>query len=267
MIVAFKRKRTALVVRCPSCGKTYQCDDAHAGRVFPCGCGKRLRIPSGALTETSASRIPHVTIDAERPPVVINVRPKWWWVNWVAVSAAACALIGFLLYFRSAVPKNETTATPQTGAPSRFPTSCAQKRIPDHLKTGAKVRPDRKADGDSTLTVDNGTDSEAVIRVVEGIPLKTVRFVYIQPHSKYTIIRMEPGLYHLRYGLGTGWVGECLDFQQDYAFGEFDHLFFFQYGGVTTDSVTLQTMPFGNASTTPISRADFLGDESTNIAK
>ena len=140
--------------------------------------------------------------------------------------------------------------------------SCARDQPIERLPTGATIEPARGA-GPSDLTVDNGTATDAAIRLVNIDSAMTARFVYIKAHDSYTLVGIEPGRYWLRFGLGRQWVASCRDFL-DASYNEFEMPLVFNDD---TISVTLHAVPLGTARTRTIDRNRFFeGDHESGSA-
>ncbi len=110
--------------------------------------------------------------------------------------------------------------------------------------------------------MDNGTEYDAVIRLVNRRTGQAERVVFIGAHEKATVRGIATGTFILKYGLGWGLTHRWA-FERYGHYGQFDDTFVFTETAdwVSTWSVTLYTVAGGNATTTDISEADFLGSD------
>jgi len=184
-------------LRCPICHRVYQCSDSDSGRTFPCSCGRTLRIPNAIEHYLNEEQVGSTT--PERSHTGLRR------FAWLVVSI----LVGVLAIWYIAT--DETLRPVKIAEPSPPPVSCVEGKAPDVMTTGARIFPDEDTLGESSITIENGTDSEAVIRVAWFDSGKSIRFVYVGAHQDYTIRRIGAGLYTLNYQLGHRWIAECFD--------------------------------------------------------
>jgi hypothetical protein len=144
----------------------------------------------------------------------------------------------------------------------------------ERLQTGARIEPDQGTSGSSKLTISNGTQTEAVIRLVQKASGRTARFVYIEAGKKYTLGNIESGTYLLRFISGYDWVSACRDFMREPDYSEFEDSLSFQSvmptdsqeGYTTKYEVSLNEVPLGNARKRNIDRKRFFeGDHSVAV--
>ncbi len=104
---------------------------------------------------------------------------------------------------------------------------------------------------------------DAIAKLVDSYTDKTVRLVYIQASSVATIRNIQQGNYVLKFSLGTGYDRSAGKFTKAQSFSRFDEILVFYETRVGNSirwkdfEVTLNPIVGGNASTTPISEADF----------
>lgn len=147
--------------------------------------------------------------------------------------------------------------------------ACAVGQIPERPETGYRIRHDRITTGLGQLTVTNGTDHDAAIRLVEANTLKSARFVYVRANDKSTINGIAPGSYTLLFSLGNDWIRACGKFLRVSDYQKFTNGLDFQQSDTKYSEfeVTLNRVPEGTAKTEPISEAEFLaGDEGPSVA-
>jgi hypothetical protein len=117
--------------------------------------------------------------------------------------------------------------------------------------------------GYSTLTVDNGTATDAVVKVVRlGAKEELVRNFYV-PHGKqFTAEKIPPGQYVLRVAFGTDWDAKARKFAADRSFSETEA---FDVSEEKTDdgvrysvlTITLHKVLNGNFKSDPIDEEAF----------
>ncbi len=122
--------------------------------------------------------------------------------------------------------------------------------------------------GNATLTIQNGSTSDAIICLYSLDLGRTIRNHYVQKSSSFTIKQIAQGSYRIKVFYGNDWnptinnpCGGTGYFDSDVSFSEFDGSQFFEDSddGYTVASVTLYTVAGGNASTSSISSSDFFG--------
>jgi hypothetical protein len=176
-----------------------------------------------------------------------------------------------------AQPSPNDFAFPSTnGEVRQFPIPlCAQGQQVERPQTGTRIEPDQGTSGSSKLAINNGTQKEAVIRLVEKATGRTVRFVYIETGKKYTFGNIESGTYLLRFASGYDWVPACRDFLREPDYSEFENSLSFQAvmpsdgqdGYTTKYEVSLNEVPLGNARKRNIDRKRFFeGDQYVAIS-
>jgi hypothetical protein len=152
---------------------------------------------------------------------------------------------------------------------------CARGQQVERPQTGTRIEPDQGTSGSSKLTISNGAQREAVIRLVQKANGRTARFVYIEAGKKYTLGKIESGTYLLRFASGYDWVPACRDFLREPDYSEFENSLSFQAvmptdgqdGYTTKYEVSLNEVPLGNARKRNIDRKQFFeGDQYVAIS-
>jgi hypothetical protein len=118
--------------------------------------------------------------------------------------------------------------------------------------------------GYSKLTVENGTETDAVVRLVRlGSRKRLVRNFYIPKGRRFTAKQIPPGQYVLRVAFGADWDRAARRFQANRSFSQTDPFQVTQER--TADGVrysrmrvTLHKVVGGNLGSASISEEDFL---------
>ena len=120
--------------------------------------------------------------------------------------------------------------------------------------------------GNATLTVKNGSSSDAIVCLYNVSKDRTIRNEYIQRNSNFKISNIAQGYYKIRVLYGNDWnptlensCGSKGNFESDVSFSEFDGQQYFEDNGsgYTIATITLYTVSGGNASTSSISQSEF----------
>jgi hypothetical protein len=117
--------------------------------------------------------------------------------------------------------------------------------------------------GYSTLTVENGTGTDAVVKVVRlGEKEQLVRNFYIPQGKQFTAEKIPPGRYVLRVAFGTDWDAKARRFTAARSFSETEEFRVTEEetnGGVRYSvlTMTLHKVLNGNFKTDPIDEDDF----------
>ncbi len=128
------------------------------------------------------------------------------------------------------------------------------------LPTGAEIEPARGATGRGELTIDNGTASDAVVKVLaEG----SRRFVYVRAGERFTVTALSTGTYVVAFMTGHDWDPTRRTFRRDRASFRFAESLEFrelQRAGellYDTYKLTLHRVPRGNAPARQIDDKQF----------
>lgn len=123
--------------------------------------------------------------------------------------------VGILLLFLLIINSSQSPSGNRTGL-QNTPVN------PNRLRTGSAPYTGEIRLGESKITVDNGTDTEAIVRVVrfrDGGQEK-VRNFYVRAHDQFVAERIPPGEYVLRVAFGTDWNSEARKFNYRKSFVE-----------------------------------------------
>lgn len=103
---------------------------------------------------------------------------------------------------------------------------------PQSLASGTLVS--EPADiGHGTLTVDNGTERDAVIKVLDEQNTRIVVAFYVRGGTKASIHKLPDGNFRVFYALGKDWDSTGKTFTRDKAFGRFEN----ELNFVTTERI------------------------------
>jgi len=129
-------------------------------------------------------------------------------------------------------------------------------RLPNGIIISSLIR---NSVGLGTLEIDNGTDNDAVAKLINKKKNISVSTVYIQAKSKFTITKIPDGTYELYFQTGKDWNEKENKFLFHSSFSKFTDDF--EY--TTTDTeysiyrVTLNPVIGGTAATITVSENEF----------
>lgn len=122
--------------------------------------------------------------------------------------------------------------------------------------------------GNGTLTIDNGTRHDAVIKVVDETARQTVVAFYVAGGSAATIEHIPDGHFRVIFATGTDWDSALGTFTRDKSFARFDKPLDFVttwrprgydvYMEYSVFTLTLHPIVHGNARTTAIAEEEFV---------
>lgn len=294
----------AMDLNCPNCRATYHASPEHIGKAIRCSvCGAivpitafpqplevepvtRPTVPSGRHTQTGPSH------------VIRTHKAGRWWSGLIVGGALAGALIVLagLAWFRSgpdlpevvstqpsaasasgtevrpeaptAAPEESLDLVPETPHRAKRATEGVQvDRPPEHytsLATGAQLEEDSGTEGHGELTIVNGTQTDAVVRLYDAYTAQTLRFRFVKSQEPLLLTGIPPGEYDLAFTTGLDWDKENLTFRWGPSYQQFERAVV--YGEeregreirFNTVRVTLHPVLHGNARTKRISREQFL---------
>lgn len=148
----------------------------------------------------------------------------------------------------------------EEGSRSRATRPQVSERHPVSLPSGTEIMPPRGTKGLGTLRIINGTDQDAVVKLVGStVPRTTYRFVYTRANSEATIKGVGPGTYVLKFGLGVDWDQRSLRFLRNRSYFQFVDPLHFQETKTryAEYEFTLHRVPGGTAHTTTIDESTF----------
>lgn len=268
------RESSTLDVHC-ECGMVYHSAHEHIGRQIKCvKCGRLVEVKS----KPDNGSIPHTIRTSATSPRVERVQPlkrtsgdtssrRRPWIL-TAASLALAFFVLLLIFLRasnkavapSATSNATLTPSPVNDASTPAPPEEVCPSEPASLANGTRLQPDDGITGRGTLTVDNGTSTDAAIELVNTNG-DVARYAYVSAHNTLKLSRIEPGTYDLLYTMGTNWVRD--DFTCSQSFSQFEDEL--QYSEPTRGerqgfwemTVTLHPVANGNAKTKTISANDF----------
>lgn len=168
----------------------------------------------------------------------------------------------------AAVVESDITATPlpltrprATSSPSDFlPTDA---RLPNGMIV--EDRFGRKGKG--TLIIQNGTDGDAYIKVIDPVSRRRVAGFYARAHSDASFEGIPDGSYSIVYAIGYDWSWPKLDFVRSRKAYRFDGRFDFKttrrtegtsvFDYFSKNTLTLHKVVGGNVQTSEISVDEF----------
>jgi len=142
---------------------------------------------------------------------------------------------------------------------------------PNVLPLGAAPFDYDVREGNSTLTVDNGTTADALVRVIRvSYPTESIRNFFIPANEKYTAEQIPAGSYMLRVAFGKDWNSDTRKFNYRQSFSETDKFVvtettwnepdpegYIKHTEASQMSITLHKVPFGNFESHQITEEDF----------
>lgn len=221
---------TTMKRNCRNCGQPFAATAEQIGTMVACPvCGYRFVLPPKTASSWSSGS-------------------KWsaWLVVAVIVIAAAFG-ISVSTSSKPSVPKGQEMSAPI----ERRPANGAELEAPS-LQLGL-----------GTLTVVNGTDSDAAVKLIPMHSNQAVRFVYVHANDRWTIEGVPEGTFRLRFTQGRDWDAISKVFRRNVSYREFDrpldYVEIITVGGVRyqTHEVTLQHVPSGNAPTRSVQASEF----------
>jgi hypothetical protein len=193
-----------LKIHC-TCGKTINVDDRHAGLTIRCRCGATSRVPvrrrlapflyvaGGLLSVFVGYRVGFPTTAS---PVTIPIQEAQ-----PLASSAASATTSPPGY----PPSSESVAPQVPGGTAGIPSAAdAACLVPSNPPRSAAVLRARGGQGLGVLKVDNRSDDEAVVRLVNGGG-RVIRSMFVGPQSLAVLRRIPDGTFSLVFQTGQRW--------------------------------------------------------------
>ena len=192
---------------------------------------------------------------------------------YIALGGIVMAIVAGEVLSRQVISRRATPAV-STLAPVEIlaPVVAGPPANPKRLPAGFSPLGDRQLSGKSNLTIENGTEYDALVKVmmlVDGKP-SMVRNFYVPAQSNWTEERMPPGSYILRFAQGLDWDAVMRKFTYHPTFGESipfelaerewtENVDGRLHRKATFDQkrITLHKIPHGNFPTEPIDEARF----------
>lgn len=142
---------------------------------------------------------------------------------------------------------------PQTASPIK-PLVPVEPINPKRLPNGSSPLGPGIKSGHLTLTIDNTTDTDAVVRVVRFYNKENIRNSYILKGSKWKIKEMPPGQFILLVAFGEDWNNKSLKFNYRQSFMQTD-----TFNMTENDLIiTLHADPYGNLHIYDSNEQDFM---------
>ena len=132
------------------------------------------------------------------------------------------------------------------------------------LPTGTRIAPDFGMDGHGKLTVKNGTNMDAVVRIYDTASYQTIRWFSVQAGGSARMTRIPRGNYVIAYTTGLNWIDPDDAFRWHPSYSEFERILDYDEQrdakGVQFNDfdVTLHPVVGGNVRAKTISREEFL---------
>ncbi len=133
--------------------------------------------------------------------------------------------------------------------------------LPERRLANGRLVDSQRRTGSGQLKVDNGTEHDAVVKLVQGG--RPIVSVYVGKGSKATVGKIADGSYELFYTSGIDWDDQLGTFTRSCLFERFDGPFEFTTvqveGGIkyTIQSIGLQPRIGGNARTAEVPAQSF----------
>ncbi|MGH3986910.1 MAG: hypothetical protein ACRDTZ_06280, partial [Pseudonocardiaceae bacterium] len=133
--------------------------------------------------------------------------------------------------------------------------------LPERRLANGRLLDSQRRTGSGQLKVDNGTEHDAVVKLVQGG--SPVVSVYVGKRSETTVGKINNGSYELFYTSGIDWDGQLKTFTRSCLFERFEEPVEFTtvpvQGGIkyTIQSIGLQPRIGGNAQTTEVPAQSF----------
>ena len=236
-------------IKC-SCGEVYHADERFVGQTIKCRfCNSLLKVELPKI-ETKESSESFASADVEPQPRNIPVEKKNVYSRYIPLLfIVGIAGVIYLLNLynnhqnASAIPSisnNRTepgnTNTPisnNTSEPYVEPVKAVSPYKGNQLQNGASPLNNCfnyvEYGGNATLTIKNGSSSDAVICLYNVGKARTVINEYVRKNTDHTISHIRQGNYKIRVLYGNDWnptitnsCGTSGNFQNDVSFSEFD---------------------------------------------
>jgi hypothetical protein len=196
--------------------------------------------------------------------------------------ASALVILSVLAFIAREVQSHTNTAELVTPASEHAPAERTSEKAPEpdsrptefvSLATGTRVQQDVRTDGHGEFNVDNGTDDDAVVSLVDYSSNQSVRCFFVQAHTSAHVQRISQGNYTLAFTTGLDWNAAEFSFGWHPSYSEFEHTFEFKERrdseGVNykSISITLHAVPTGSVRTRPITRQEFLRGQGDSVVR
>jgi hypothetical protein len=171
----------------------------------------------------------------------------------------------FAFFVRSVLASNPLLPISSTSVTSRSETiPNPPSIIPINRSLPSKpVLVSQAMNGGGALTVSNGTNSDAYVKLAEPNSRTLVAAFYVKSNSSFTQEQIPDGTYKVLFVLGKGWNAQTQSFTKNKSFSKFDKLLNFtttqMIGGIQyrVFKITLHPVPRGKAKTSGVSQKEF----------
>jgi hypothetical protein len=161
-----------------------------------------------------------------------------------------------------------SSSLPAAPAPSADPRQPVWVPVPERRPlNGAEIIASPEATGLGSLTIVNGLDVDALVKLFDPVARTVPRAIYIRARNEATLTDVARGSYRARFASGSEWDSRAHDFRRGAHYSEFSRPVIFTEtetetakGTETTYAritLTLHRVPGGTARTTAIDRARF----------
>jgi hypothetical protein len=245
------------IIPCPRCGAKNRISRGRSGGRFRCGsCRNVLEENSRAAPRFRWPTIPY--------PLRWVARKYIGYIVGIIVAVVLCAVL-------TAPQKDQadpdSTLSNSHSSPAGVPPAALSRRLP----TGTVIS-SRRLDGRGKLTIENGTPSDAVLKVVDISSQRSIVDFYVGANNTYTLEGIPDGLFGVYYTSGEDWDESASRFTRNRMYSRFSEPLLFETTRTTTRtddeitthvesavwSLTLHHVAGGNAKTAEISEQEFL---------
>lgn len=253
-----------LTITC-QCGEVFHADEGHRGRAIRCGkCGRILGIGASPPTVGQANPVQRSKPEANRT-VRARKSPRRWLAALLLVAMAVGTVVVISVY-RGGNQREAVTSIPAPSAAAPVPESqglAIPKAQPVRLRNGTNILAPIDTSGRGTLRIDNGTNYDAAVSLLDIERDIECRVVYVRARQMIKLKDIPPHQCKLFFALGKDWDGRIGEFKEDASFAVFEDLL--QFRESRTDkgvqwanfTVTLHPVFGGNARTNSLSREEF----------
>ncbi len=267
------------------CGETYFADDAHLGRQIKCVvCGEILVVARQqptpvARAEKVAEGFKYASSVTKREQIIRLFRSnksRKSLLFGLLAGGALILLVGIAGIVSRQVPGSASPPDPSAaqqprsiphGSTTSQPTQISQvplARLPVSLATGTRLTRPSGPRGRGTVTIVNGTNLDAVVKLVHvSFRASVCQTIYIRAGDRSVLGHVGPGRYRLRFALGKDWDFSRKQFISSASLSEFEDPLLFEEREegerffYNEFELTLQAVPFGNARTHSIGESTF----------
>jgi DNA-directed RNA polymerase subunit RPC12/RpoP len=262
--------------KCWSCGGKYEFLSEEIGRVWNCPhCDSQIVLTSTPWWRklfTTRRKAKSLLPDLPKGTTIID-SPSYlklkadmvrrnkaiaWTILWTVL------IVGFLCLFILPNEPKVARSKPQPDFSSQRTPAWQPPEANDRVLPNGTILVYMNAAGKGSLTIENGTSEDAVIKLTAS---STCYYIfYVSANNSFTLPNILDGYYRVLYQSGSDWDGQR--FTRNLSCARFDDALNFKttettkYDGVYEQyavwKLTLQPVKHGTATTTPISIAEFM---------